>query len=407
MTVRRASVPPEGPIEPPEPDGPDVVTSGGGPSGRTDTAGEATGAPAVDRPPPVSVDEYEHRASEALAPTAYDYFAGGSGEEWTLRENRAAFHRFVLRPRVLVDVSERDTSTTVLGTPVAFPILVAPTALQRMAHREGEVATSRACADAGTVLVLSTIASGTIEEVAEAAPDAPRWFQLYVHRDRGLTVDLVARASAAGYRALMLTVDTPVLGVRDRDSRNRFATPPGIGLSNVGARFLPEVGEGESGLAAYVRSQQDPAVTWADVEWLRSRSDLPIVLKGIVTAEDAQIAGDMEIDGIAVSNHGGRQLDGTIAALDALPEVVEASGPSEVYLDGGVRRGSDVLKAMALGARAVLVGRPILWGLAVGGEDGARRVLRLLAQDFDVAMAIAGCRTVDDISPALVRAAPR
>jgi len=205
----------------------------------------------------------------------------------------------------------------------------------------------------------------------------------------------------------MLTVDTPVLGVRDRDSRNRFATPPGIGLSNVGARFLPEVGEGESGLAAYVRSQQDPAVTWADVEWLRSQTDLPIVLKGIVTAEDAQIAGDMEIDGIAVSNHGGRQLDGTIAALDALPEVVEASGPSEVYLDGGVRRGSDVLKAMALGARAVLVGRPILWGLAVGGEDGARRVLRLLAQDFDVAMAIAGCRTVDDISPALVRAAPR
>jgi 4-hydroxymandelate oxidase len=338
---------------------------------------------------------------------AFDYYAGGSGEEWTLRENREAFHRWVLRPRVLVDVGERDTSTTVLGTPVAFPILVAPTALQRMADREGELATSRAAAGAGTVMVLSTISSGTIEEVALAAPDAPRWFQLYVHRDRGLTADLVERAVAAGYLALVLTVDTPVLGVRDRDSRNRFATPPGVGLSNVGARFLPEVGEGESGLAAYVQSQQDPTVTWADVEWLRSLCDLPIVLKGIVTAEDAAIAADLEVDGIVVSNHGGRQLDGTIAALDALPEVVEASGPCEVFLDGGVRRGSDVLKAVALGARAVLVGRPVLWGLAVNGEDGARRVLRLMAQDFDVAMAIAGCRTVDDIGPALVRPAPR
>ena len=394
MTATRAPVPPEGPIEPPEPDPP---TAAAGPAG---DAGD-------HRPAPVSVDEYEERARERLPRMAFDYYAGGAGEEWTLRENREAFHRWVLRPRVLVDVSERDTSTTVLGTPVAFPILAAPTALQRMADREGEIATSRACAEAGTIMVLSTISSGSIEEVAGAAPDAPRWFQLYVHRDRGLTEELVRRAVDAGYGALMLTVDTPVLGVRDRDSRNRFATPPGVGLSNVGARFLPEVGEGESGLAAYVSSQQDPSVTWGDVDWLRSLTDLPIVLKGIVTAEDAALAAEAGVDGIAVSNHGGRQLDGTIAALDAMPEVVEASGPCEVYLDGGVRRGSDVLKALALGARAVLVGRPLLWGLAVGGGDGARRVLRLLAQDFDVAMAIAGCRTIDDISPALVRPAPR
>jgi 4-hydroxymandelate oxidase len=255
-------------------------------------------------------------------------------------------------------------------------------------------------------MVLSTIASSTIEDVAAAAPEAPRWFQLYVHRDRGLTAELVERAVVAGYRALVLTVDTPVLGIRDRDSRNRFSAPPGVGLSNVGARFLPEVGPGDSGLAAYVRAQQDPAVTWKDVEWLRSLSDLPIVLKGILTAEDAALAAEAEVDGVAVSNHGGRQLDGTIAALDALPEVVDASGPCEVYVDGGVRRGSDVLKALALGARAVMVGRPVLWGLAAVGVAGVRRVLRLLAQDLDVCMAIAGCRSVDDITPDLVRPAP-
>ncbi len=361
-----------------------------------------------ERPAPVSMDEYEERAREALPKMAFDYFAGGAGEEWTLEENRAAFGRWVLRPRVLVDVSERDTSTTVLGTQVRFPVLVAPTALQRMADREGEVATSRACAAAGTIMVLSTIASATIEEVAEAAPDAPRWFQLYVHRDRELTEHLVERAVAAGYGALMITGDTPVLGRRDRDSRNRFATPSGVGLSNVGARFLPEVGEGESGLFAYVKSQQDPSVNWDDIAWLRSLCDLPIVLKGIVTAEDALLAADAGIDAVVVSNHGGRQLDGTIATLDALPEVVEAVGDRcEVYLDGGVRRGPDVLKAMALGARAVLVGRPVLWGLAVGGEEGARHVLHLLETDFDVAMAIAGCRTIGDIGPALVRPAPR
>jgi len=388
MTGVRAPLPPEGPIEPPDPE----------------TAGAPMGA--GGQTPPVSIDEYEALARERIPAMSFDYYAGGSGEEWTLRENREAFHRWVLRPRVLVDVSGRDTSTTVLGAPVAFPVLVAPTAMQRMAHRDGELATSRACAEAGTVMVLSTIASSTIEDVAGAAPDAPRWFQLYVHRDRGLTAELVERAAAAGFRALVLTVDTPVLGIRDRDSRNRFAAPPGVGLSNVGARFLPEVGPGDSGLAAYVREQQDPSVTWKDVEWLRSLSDLPIVLKGILTAEDAAMAAEAEVDGIAVSNHGGRQLDGTIAALDALPEVVDASGPCEVYVDGGVRRGSDVLKALALGARAVMVGRPVLWGLAADGEAGVRRVLRLLAQDLDAAMAIAGCRSVDDITPELVRRAP-
>ncbi len=392
MTGSRPAVgvPPEGPIEPAEPED-----------------SRAVGAPKDARPAPVSVDEYEERAREAITRMAFDYYAGGAGDEWSLRENRESFRRWVLRPRVLIDVSERDTSTTVLGSPVRFPVLVAPTALQRLADPEGELATARAAASAGTVMVLSTIASASIEEVAEAAPDGARWFQLYVHRDRELSEELVHRAASAGYRALMLTVDTPLLGIRDRDSRNRFATPSDIGLSNLAGRFVPEV-EGGSGLFAYVQSQQDPSVTWDDVAWLRTLSDLPIVLKGIVTEEDARLAVEAGVDAIVVSNHGGRQLDGTIATLDALPEVVAAvEGRCEVYLDGGVRRGPDVLKALALGARAVLVGRPVLWGLAVGGERGVGHVLHLLRQDFDVAMAIAGCRSLADITPALVRPAPR
>ena len=388
--ARRAAVPPEGPTEPPEPESEAAI---GRPGGERRTA-------------PVSVDEYEARAREVLPAAAFDYFAGGAGEESTLADNRAAFRRWVLRPRVLVDVSERDASTSVLGSAVRFPVLVAPTALQRMAHREGELATARAAAAAGTVMTLSTISSASIEEVAEAAPGAPRWFQLYVHRDRDLTRQLVERAAAAGYRAIVLTADVPLLGLRDRDSRNRFTLPPGIGLSNVGARFLPDVDEG-SALTAYVQAQQDPSVDWDDVAWLRTLSDLPLLLKGLLTAEDARLAADAGVEGIVVSNHGGRQLDGSIAALDALPEVVEAVGDrSEVYLDGGVRRGPDVLKALALGARAVLVGRPVLWGLAVGGEAGVRHVLHLLEQDLDVAMAIAGCRTLADVTPALVRRAP-
>jgi len=349
---------------------------------------------------PVSVAEYEERAREILPQAAFDYYAGGAGDEWTLAENRAAFSRFVLRPRVLVDVSTCDTSTTVLGQHVASPILVAPTALQRMAHAEGEVAMARAAAAAGTVMILSTLASSTVEDVAEAG--SARWYQLYVQRDHDLTAELVKRAHAAGYSAIVLTVDLPVVGTRDRDTRNGFTIPEGLGYVNLGAE-RPGDTEG-SDFAAYVSFLGDQSLTWDDLAWIRSLSPLPLVLKGILTAEDARLAAENGVDAVAVSNHGGRQLDGSIPSVEALPEVVEAVGDRlEVLLDGGVRRGSDVLKALALGARAVLVGRPPIWGLAVDGERGAARVLELLRTELETAMALAGCRTVAEITPALVR----
>jgi 4-hydroxymandelate oxidase len=349
---------------------------------------------------PVSVDEYEERAREVLPAMVFDYYAGGAGDERTLRGNRTAFDRWSIRPRVLVDVSARDLSTTVVGQPVSFPVLIAPTAFQRLANSEGEVATARAAARAGTVMCLSTIASSTIEEVAEAAPDGVQWFQLYAHKDRGVSEDHVRRAEAAGYRAIVLTVDAPLFGSRDRDARNRFSLPPGVHMANL-ERDLPQVPG--SGLFAHAVNRHDQTIGWDVVEWLRSLTRLPILLKGILTAEDARLAAGTGVEGIIVSNHGGRQLDGVMASIDALPEVLEAAeGRTEVFIDGGFRRGTHVLIALALGARAVLVGRPILWGLAVGGEDGVAHVLDLLRDELDVALTLAGCPRVGDLSPALV-----
>ena len=357
----------------------------------------------------VSIDDFERHARQTLDPMAYDYYAGGAGDEWTLRENREAFRRWTLRPRVLRDVSQIDLSTTALGTPVSMPVVIAPTAFQRMADPEGEVATARAAAGAGTIMTLSTIASASIEEVAEAAPEAPRWFQLYVYKDREVTRELVRRAEAQGYKALVLTVDTPVLGLRDRDQRNRFVLPEGVELANLaglGAGVkLPSTGG--SGLFAWVAQLQDASVTWEDVAWLREISPLPVVLKGVLTAEDAQLAAQAGVAGIVVSNHGGRQLDGSPATIEALPEVVEAAGDLEVWMDGGVRRGADVLVAMALGARGVLLGRPVLWGLAAGGQGGVERVLEIIRDDLRVAMQIAGCRGVAEVTSDLVRRVER
>ncbi len=356
-------------------------------------------APPDDLPAPITVADYEERARSVLPAMAFDYYAGGAEDEWTIRENRAAFGRYVLRPRVLVDVSERDAATTVLGQEVSLPVLVAPTALHRLADPEGEVATARAAAAAGSVMILSSLASRTIEEVAEAG--GPRWYQLYVQRDRDLTAELVKRAEVAGYSAIVLTADLPVVGARDRDIRNDFQLPGDVRYANMRVQRPPE-GRG-SGLATFIAFQGDASLHWDDVPWLRSLTGLPFLLKGVVRAEDARRAVEAGFDGIVVSNHGGRQLDGTIASMDALPEVVEAAGGRvEVLMDGGVRRGSDVLKGLALGARAVLVGRPVLWGLAVGGEAGVRHVLDLLRAELDIAMAIAGCPTVADITPDLV-----
>jgi 4-hydroxymandelate oxidase len=358
----------------------------------------------------VGIDDFERHARERLPQMVYDYFAGGSGEEWTLLENLRAFDRWVLRPRVLVDVAKVDLSTTVLGQPISFPILLAPTAFHRLGHADGELATARAAASLGAIMVLSTISTVPLEDVA--ATGADRWFQLYVMQDRSLSEDLVRRAHAAGYRALILTVDTPFLGPRLRDVRNRFTLPPDIDMANLHAITMPG-GSGPGGrstgseLADFFAAEHDASLSWDDLAWLRSVSPMPLVLKGVMTAEDAKLAADAGVDGIIVSNHGGRQLDGVPAALDALPEVVDAvEGRVEVLMDGGVRRGTDVLKALALGARAVLIGRPYLWGLVCDGEAGVRQVLEMLRDELVLAMQLAGKQSVGEIDRSLVAPAP-
>lgn len=344
--------------------------------------------------------ELEDLARANIPKDAFEYISGGAEDEVSLRRNREAFGRWALRPRVLVDVSTRDTSTTVLGAPVSMPILVAPTAFHGLVHPDGELATSRAAADARTVYVASTIATRTLEEIAAVGP-AHRWFQLYVAKDLGFTEKLVRRAEHAGYEALCVTVDTPVLGRRERDERNAFTLPEGLTMANFAEIGLDRMGpspEGGSAFAVAAEKTINAALTWRDVDWLRSLARIPIVLKGIMTAEDAALAVEHGVSGIVVSNHGGRQLDGTLGTLDALPEVVEAvHGRAEVYVDGGVRRGTDVVKALALGARAVLLGRPVVYGLALGGADGARAVLEHLRVELERAMALVGRPKIGEI----------
>lgn len=350
------------------------------------------------------IDDFEAAAKQRLTPMAYHYYRGGAGAEETLAENRAAFARYAIWYRVLADVAVRDLSTTVLGTRVAMPILVAPTAYHRLAHEEGELASARGAADAGTLFVASTLATTTLEEIA-AASAGPKWFQLYVHKDRGLTRELVERASQAGYRALVLTVDAPLLGRRLSDLRQGFALPPGLFMANLRDSGGPSV-LGESALARRIAERHDASLSWRDLEWLGSLSKLPLLIKGLLRPDDAQMAVSSGVAGIIVSNHGGRQLDGAPATIDALPEVVAAvGGRCEVLLDGGLRWGSDVLKALALGARAVLVGRPVLWGLAAFGQAGVARVLSLLRDELSEALALAGCARVTELPADLVRPA--
>lgn len=341
---------------------------------------------------PVRVSDYELLAEQTLEPGAFGYYAGGAGDEHALAGNVAAWERLRLRPRVLVDVAEVTTATTVLGTPVSMPLLVAPTAIQRLAHQDGEPGMARAAAAVGTLMCLSTLATATPAEVAAAAPGAARWFQLYVFRDRGVTRAFVEQAVEHGYGAIVLTVDAPRLGRRERDVRTGFRVPEEITVPSMAALHSLEGGNWEGGTPLELLGAIDPSLTWADLEELRSLSPLPLVLKGIQTGEDAAIACEHGVDAIVVSNHGGRQLDAVAPTAELLPEVVEAvAGRMEVYVDGGIRRGSDVVKALALGARAVLAGRAPLWGLACEGEAGARRVLELLRDEIELALALCGC----------------
>ena len=343
---------------------------------------------------PVSVADYERLAETLVEPGAFGYYAGGAGDEHALVGNVSAWQERRLRPRVLVDVSAVTAATTVLGTPVSMPLLVAPTAIQKLAHPDGEPGMARAAAAAGTIMCLSTLATSSPEEVAAAAPGAPRWFQLYVFRDRGVTRAFVEQAVAHDYGAIVLTVDAPRLGRRERDVRTGFRVPEEITVPSMAA-----LGGWEGATPLELLGAIDPSLTWGDLEELRSLSSLPLVLKGIQTVEDAALACEHGVDAIVVSNHGGRQLDAVAPTAELLPEIVDAvAGRLEVYVDGGVRRGSDVVKALALGARAVLAGRAPLWGLAVAGEGGARRVLELLRVEIVLALALCGCREPAEVS---------
>lgn len=352
---------------------------------------------------PLNLFEYETAAQARLPTMAWDYYAGGAADEITLRENRAAYDRIRLRYRVLRDVSKRSLSTTILGQPVSMPILVAPTAFHGLAHPDREVATVRAAGAVGTIFTLSTLSNAGPAEVAAAAT-GPIWFQLYVFTDRRATVDLVRRVEASGFSALMLTADSPVLGRRERDVRNQFQLPSWLSVDTLAAISFPGVrAGGGSGLASVFSTLIDPALSWADVEWLRGITSLPILVKGIVRADDALRAAELGVDGLVVSNHGGRQLDTAPATIDVLAEVTQAvGGRVPVLVDGGIRRGTDVVKALARGAAAVMIGRPVLWGLATDGENGVRNVLELLRAELDTAMALCGCASLADLTPDLV-----
>jgi isopentenyl diphosphate isomerase/L-lactate dehydrogenase-like FMN-dependent dehydrogenase len=354
------------------------------------------------RHPPLNVWDYERAFEQTLDAGAYGYFTGGADDEVTARDNVAAFRRWRLRPRMLVDVGAASIETTVLGAPVSMPLLVAPTAFQKMAHPDGEPATARAVAAAGTVMTLSTLATAAPAEVAEAAPGAPRWFQLYWFKDEGVTRALVDQASEAGFLAIVLTIDVPgTLGRRERDLRTGFTVDAPI------PALAAATGRPSSPTPAEIFDLIEDGLTWRDLERLRGMSDLPLVVKGLLTREDARLAVDADVDGIVVSNHAGRQLDTVLAGIDALPEVIdEVAGDVEVFVDGGVRRGTDVLKALALGARAAMVGRPVLWGLAAGGEAGVRDVLEMFRREIALGMQLLGCRACGAITRAHVQRGP-
>ncbi len=328
---------------------------------------------------------------------AYDYVAQGAADEITMRWNRESFDRVRLKPRALVDVSQLDTRMSLFGQPHEFPVLLAPTAYHKLVHREGERATARGAGAAGATLVVSSFATVAIEDVAKAATGR-LWFQLYVQPDRAFTRDLVQRAEAAGCQALCITVDTPIAGTRNREERDRFTLPPGMNVENLKDLLKKNSVSTHRGDKDIYSAILDPRLTWEGIDWILSFAKIPILLKGIIAPEDAKLAVEHGAAGIIVSNHGARNLDTGPATMDALPGVVESvDGRIPVLMDGGVRRGTDVVKALALGAKAVLIGRPYLWALAVGGAGGVQQVVKMLLTEFHAAMALCGVRSIAEI----------
>ncbi len=361
---------------------------------------------------PVTASELEQRARERLSAEAFGYVAGGAGSELTMRANLRAFERWEIVPRMLRDVSQRDLSASILGTAMPAPVLLAPVGVQSIVHPEGELAVTRAAAAHGLPAILSTASSHSMEDVAEAAGAASRWYQLYWPRDRELAASFVARAAEAEYEALVVTLDTWLLGWRPRDLANAYLPfLKGEGVANYfgdpvfrSALARPPEEDPGPAIGHWAYQFANPRVTWEDLQWLREQAGLPIVLKGIIHAEDARRALDSGVDGLIVSNHGGRQVDGSIGALDALPGVRDAVGAEfPVLFDSGIRTGADVFKALALGADAVCLGRPYIWGLALDGQAGVEHVLRCLLGELDLTLALSGYTEITHLDARALR----
>jgi 4-hydroxymandelate oxidase len=351
---------------------------------------------------PLKLDDFEPAARAILPQAVYDYIAGGAEEEATLADNRDAFARYRFRFKVLTSAGLPDMSSEILGQRFTMPVHLAPAAIQRMCHPDGEVAAYQAAADAGIAYCLSTLSSASMEDVAAAATGA-RWFQLYMHPERAVSAAFVERAVDAGYSAILLTVDLPKTGRRERDIRNAFSLPGGVSYANLEDQRRTATAEGPDPFAQNVNAHSNAALGWEDLEWLLARTSLPVILKGVVRADDARRAVEAGAHGLVVSNHGGRQLDYSIASLDALPEVVQAVGGAvPVLLDGGVRRGTDVLKALCLGASGVLIGRPYLYALAAGGAAGVRGMLAMLREEIAVSMSLLGARRLSELTEDLL-----
>jgi isopentenyl diphosphate isomerase/L-lactate dehydrogenase-like FMN-dependent dehydrogenase len=351
----------------------------------------------------INVADFERVAAEKLDAGTAGYFFGGAGDELTLGENVAAWRRWRLRPRVLAGLASWSTRSELLGGELSAPIIVAPVAYQRLVDPDGELATARAAAAAGTAMCLSTLATARPGEVAAGAPQGRRWFQLYCFRDEAVTEALMQEAIDHGFEAIVVTVDAPRAGNRERDLRTGFSIPEHTGVPSVQAAL----GSDRAVTIAETFDLMDPALSWSDLERLASRCAVPVLVKGVLSAEDASLAVEHGMGGVVVSNHGGRQLDRCLATADALPEVVDAvAGRAPVLVDGGIRRGVDIAIALALGADAVLVGRPALWGLAVGGQSGVERVLRLLREELDLTLALCGCAEPGELSRSHVRQVP-
>ena len=365
---------------------------------------------------PIAFEEWEARARAALPAGPFDYVAGGAGGEATMRANREAFDRWRIRPRLLRPVEDRDLAISVLGTPSAAPFLLAPIGVLSAVHPEADAAVGRAAAATGIPFIVSTVSGNTIEEVAVAMGDAPRWFQLYPAKDRAVMTSFVRRAEAAGYRAIVVTVDTTMLGWRERDLAHAylpFLQAQGIAnyLSDPAFRAgldRPPEADVPAAIRRFLDVFVNPSFAWEDVDWLRGQTALPILIKGLTHPEDALQAVAHGADGVVVSNHGGRQVDGACAALDALPEIIEVlGGRVPVLFDSGIRRGADILKALALGAAAVLVGRPYAYALAVAGEDGVATLIRQLIADVDLTLALSGRRSIAEVDGSLVTSSSR